>query len=513
MKVSGLLLILTLTLWSGCACLPTTCSIDQVPYFKTSLVHCSNTSLTAIPLDIPGNAESFTLSGICSITNVSYLPPLPRLRKLELHRNCIESFSWMSLRVLPNLRALCLSGNRLRHVKLDTVIGHLPKLRKIDLRFNKLASFSEHELGWPQVTHALINGNPFHCDCDLSWLIVKMACLQGCKRKDCCYRCSACFLDRGLKMGAHVCSSPRELNKLHLSNPLVLSNLTGCEAQQPTTKPTAMSLTSTVPTDETETTTQNENQSETENQLQRNETSMSIIPTGSAQTTKTSCLNNATGTTIKQEYGDKLPVLYISIPVIGTFLAFTAALCLIAFNIEYKLSCECLKGANMGADHSAPAHTASQIVDHTYSNPEEGLDGGDLAVTGGSQGTSPTTNHIYSVGEDMDTGTETTAPTTDDIYSIEEDFDNGKETTSTATKDTCSIEEGVSLRSGVVRLPRHRLTTPHLPTLGPNPGCPPLSHPMPESSLIFARIRALIAGRSADLWPGLRRGVKDWRFG
>jgi len=179
MKGSGLLLLLTLTrLWSGCVCLPATCSIHYLSYFGTSIVHCYNTNLTVIPDDIPANADSFTLSSSCSITNVSYLPPLPRLRVLELKRNCIDSFSWISLRALPNLKSLGLMGNRLRYVKLDTVIEHLPKLRDVDLRYNKLASFSEYELGRPQVTEAWLNGNPLRCDCDLSWLMVKMTCLQ-----------------------------------------------------------------------------------------------------------------------------------------------------------------------------------------------------------------------------------------------------------------------------------------------------------------------------------------------
>eukprot|EP00058_Branchiostoma_floridae_P013013 XP_002598501.1 hypothetical protein BRAFLDRAFT_66878 [Branchiostoma floridae] len=378
----------------------------------------------------------------CSIRNVSYLPPLPRLRTLELQWICIESFSWMSLRALPNLESLDLLGNRLRYVKLDTVIQHLPKLRDVDLRFNKLASFSEYELGRPQVTDALINDNPFHCDCDLSWLIVKMACLQTCKGKErqaCCSRCSACFLVKSLKMGAHVCSSPSELNKLHLSN--VSVKLTGCGVHQPTTEPEAMTVTSTVfLTDD------DENQTETENQLQHNETSMPIIPTGSAQTTKTSSLN-ATGT-MKQEDDDKLSILYILTAVMGTILALTVVLCVIGFTIKHKLCCDCRKDVNIGADHSIPVRTAPQTVDHTYDNPEEDLDGVDLTITGESQGTSSTTNHIYSVEEGMDdvrgadtNGRETTASTIDHVYSNEEDLDNGAEATSPTIGQIYSIDD------------------------------------------------------------------------
>ncbi|KAI8514214.1 hypothetical protein Bbelb_085380 [Branchiostoma belcheri] len=40
-------------------------------------------------------------------------------------------------------------------------------------------SYFQYALGRPQVTELVINNNPFHCDCDLSWLITKMACLQA----------------------------------------------------------------------------------------------------------------------------------------------------------------------------------------------------------------------------------------------------------------------------------------------------------------------------------------------
>ncbi|CAH1244372.1 CYP2J2 [Branchiostoma lanceolatum] len=70
------------------------------------------------------------------------------------------------------------------------------------------------ELGWPQVTTAKITGNPFHCDCDLSWLIDKLACLQACMERDkeaCCLSCSACFLADNLKYaGKYFCHSPSD---------------------------------------------------------------------------------------------------------------------------------------------------------------------------------------------------------------------------------------------------------------------------------------------------------------
>ncbi|KAI8497851.1 hypothetical protein Bbelb_245030 [Branchiostoma belcheri] len=102
-------------------------------------------------------------------------------------------------------------------------------------------------------------GNPFYCDCDVFWLIEKMACLEACKGRDkraCCLSCSACFLAGNLKKaGRAVCYRPIQLSQLLLSE--VPNHLTGCEPLLPTTE-AAM-----VPTD----------LDEAENQAQSNATS------------------------------------------------------------------------------------------------------------------------------------------------------------------------------------------------------------------------------------------------
>ncbi|CAH1249312.1 LRFN2 [Branchiostoma lanceolatum] len=473
MKVSGLLLLVSLTrLWSGRTCLPATCRILPLAYLRTSLVSCYNISRSTIPDDIPTRAESLTVSNTCEIRNITTLPPLPMLRQLDLNRNCIEYFSWMSLRVLPNLKYLSLMANRLRHVKLGTVIEHLPLLTTVDLRSNKLASFSEYELGWPQVTEALINDNPFHCDCDLSWLIVKMTCLQACKGGDqqaCCSSCSACFVAQSLKLSdhMHVCHSPRGLNTRNLYD--VSTQLTGCGAHQSTTEPPGVSAPSAMfPTNETE----------TKSQSQSNETPLSMILTSSSQTIVTSSLNT-TGNTKQQEEDKKHPVLYLL--VMGTFLALTVILCLIGVNFKYNLCCKCRKDVNTGA---GPAHqlgrfyanrtylntpagavnhghppvnqTTQPIVNHIHSNPADGYDDGYLAVTDGRRSTALTTNRIYYIGERSDSenwtatnGTDTIAPTTNCIYSIGEGLNsghwaatNGTETIAPKSSHMYSIGEG-----------------------------------------------------------------------
>eukprot|EP00058_Branchiostoma_floridae_P025634 XP_002611124.1 hypothetical protein BRAFLDRAFT_88479 [Branchiostoma floridae] len=340
-------------------------------------------------------------------------------------------------------------ANRLRYVKLDTVIEHLPKLRRVDLRFNKLASFSESELGRPQVTQAWINENPFRCDCDLSWLIDKLACFQACqgKQQACCLRCLACFVDRSLKLGAHICDSPQELNKLHLYK--VSTRLTGCGAHQPTTEPTVVTSVM-FPTDGTRTHT------------------LSAIPTSSAQTIATSLLN-ATGTTVKpRDY--KLPVLHITIILMGTFLAM--ALVLFGFRwlcVKINTPEEAVNHGHQPVNHGhqpvnhghQPVNQGHQPVNHGHQPVNHGhqpvnhghqpvnhghqpvnhghqpVNHGHQPVNHGhqpvNQTTSPTVDHVYENptgaldGRDsaaMDGGP-STAPPTDTIHSTDDGLDGG----------------------------------------------------------------------------------------
>ncbi|XP_019636283.1 PREDICTED: uncharacterized protein LOC109478917 [Branchiostoma belcheri] len=230
MKVSSMSLLFTLGfLWTRCFCLPENCEVNNV--MSTSLVDCTKLGLVTVPSDIPSTTVRFDIS-FNNIRNVTYLPPLPKLYTLDLSYNSIESVSWMSLRTLPALAILELQGNQLKYVKLDIVIAHLPKLKSVNLSMNKLASFSSYALGWPQVTEVLIYNNPFHCDCDLSWLIVKMACLQACKGKDgqtCCSSCMACFLHIRLPGYENIifdCKSPSQLRGRHFST--VSTQLTDC---------------------------------------------------------------------------------------------------------------------------------------------------------------------------------------------------------------------------------------------------------------------------------------------
>ncbi|KAI8497853.1 hypothetical protein Bbelb_245050 [Branchiostoma belcheri] len=228
MSVSGVFLTLAFgTL--GCAGLPSKCKVEH-PSFIGKTVLCNRIGLTTFPDGIPSDTEHLEVS-YNTIRSVTTLPSLSQLRKLYMTENAVTFLSWEGLRNFPALQFLHLSGNRLRYVKLDCVIEHLPMLRYVTLGHNRLRSFSESELGWPQVSTAVIVGNPFHCDCDLLWLIDKLTCLQACGEGDqtCCSSCAACFLALSLKIGYLHCETPSRLKHVSLTD--VSAKMQECREQ------------------------------------------------------------------------------------------------------------------------------------------------------------------------------------------------------------------------------------------------------------------------------------------
>ncbi|KAI8516884.1 hypothetical protein Bbelb_054650 [Branchiostoma belcheri] len=201
--------------------------------YTGTVVDCFGLGLTALPNYIPLNTARLSAS-FNDLRNITHMPRLPQLSTLYLTMNNIESLCWGCLRGFPVLVNLFLRGNRLQQVKLDSVIEHLPKLKLVDFSDNKIKSLSQSELGWPQVKDAWINDNPFHCDCDLFWLIEKMACLEACKggdEKACCLSCSACFLASYQNVGVLACKFPSQFRQLPLSE--MSNRMANCE---PTSK-------------------------------------------------------------------------------------------------------------------------------------------------------------------------------------------------------------------------------------------------------------------------------------
>eukprot|EP00058_Branchiostoma_floridae_P002179 XP_002587667.1 hypothetical protein BRAFLDRAFT_92706 [Branchiostoma floridae] len=368
MKVSGLLLFL-LFLCLGCSCLPEKCLIRQQAFRRTSWIDCNCLSLTTIPDEIPSNAYRLFLA-YNNIRNVTNLPPLPKLNWLDLAWNGMESFSWMSLRALPDLTYLYLNKNLLRYVQLDSVIEHLPQLKFVDVSYNQLVSVSQYDLGWPQVKEFEIAGNPFRCDCDLFWLIDKMACLQACTGKDeesCCLSCpAACFL--AMRQRRTVCHSPSGLNRVPLSD--VSTLLTGCGAHQLTTK-AAMVLVDKLENQMQRNGTSfrhnneiNQSQSESTNEKSyQNDESIMINPTRT--------INKPSANTMKKKKqdDDEVPVLYISIIVIGSLMIFIFIFCIVGIKMKSKLCHRHRQEANIeGLDHGHPValDNEEQFIEPIY---------------------------------------------------------------------------------------------------------------------------------------------------
>ncbi|XP_019613596.1 PREDICTED: uncharacterized protein LOC109461655 [Branchiostoma belcheri] len=334
MTVSGLLVLVMLgSLLTGCSCLSAECQITkrQMPSYLTLWVDCNKLNLTTLPDGIPSNTDKFCAK-FNNIRNVTWLPFLPGLTWLDLGWNGMESFSWTSLRALPDLKHLYLNRNRLGYVQLGNVTEHLPELKDVDLSYNKITSLSQYELGWPQVKDAWINDNPFHCDCDLFWLIEKMACLEACKggdEKACCLSCSACFVAGVFryKMFKMTCHSPSGLKNLPLSE--VSNRLTGCG---PTTESVM------VPTDLD---TESRQQNNTTSLLDRSGDSSGRDPIWNQSRADESYQNDTTESFAnnmgrkKGEDGD-FSVLYITI--IGSFLILTFILCLLGIKMKRKAS-------------------------------------------------------------------------------------------------------------------------------------------------------------------------------
>eukprot|EP00058_Branchiostoma_floridae_P002177 XP_002587665.1 hypothetical protein BRAFLDRAFT_92704 [Branchiostoma floridae] len=357
MKVSGLLLLVLFgCLWSWCFCLSAKCKIKQQEWSNGTSISCDHQKLETIPDDISSNVVRLTARSNY-IRNITYLPQLPQLEILDLGMNCMEWFSWTSLRALPALRHLILNRNKLWHLQLDIVIEQLPKLAILDIRFNKLTSFSQYELGWPQVSMAFIEGNPFLCDCDLLWLIDKMACLQDCERERLKARCwqsrAAYFLVPN--RNRTFCHTPSQLNGLSLSD--VSNKLTDCGPHKPTAKAAIIS------TEEPKPRLQNndtapikrfranirlsppQNESSVEGSRQK-DSSTTIHPTPAIK-------KSSVYTTTTRHREDKPLISYIPFIVAGSFLALGLLAIIFLFfyfkiKMENKLCCNWRKEANTG---------------------------------------------------------------------------------------------------------------------------------------------------------------------
>ncbi|KAG7457153.1 hypothetical protein MATL_G00243550 [Megalops atlanticus] len=113
-------------------------------------------------LDLTGNQVSYFPRG--------FLSKMPKLSRLRLGRNCLESFDLSSEELSDSLYELDMSNNRLTVLHANesrlTALG----LRWLDLRNNNLNTIPFHQAKTLSTTlqTLFIGGNPFNC-CKLEW--------------------------------------------------------------------------------------------------------------------------------------------------------------------------------------------------------------------------------------------------------------------------------------------------------------------------------------------------------
>eukprot|EP00058_Branchiostoma_floridae_P014894 XP_002600382.1 hypothetical protein BRAFLDRAFT_99573 [Branchiostoma floridae] len=399
------ILVLTETHDKGCSSLPAHCDVEKRNYVFServrSLVNCNRLGLVALPGDIPTSTYRLELAHN-NIKNVSHFPSLPYLYSLDLSYNSIEDVSWISLRTLPDLQLLSLQENRLKQVQLDTVIAYLPKLVHVNLSWNKLTSFSKHALGWPLMKKVIINDNPFHCDCELSWLIDKMACLEGCKwtlsRQACCSSCSACFL---VLSGTFVCYSPSQLCQRHLST--VSAQLTDCEPTQPD-KTELPSIVNDIFLNKssTDVTTQAQVWKEVNTGQYYQTNSSARIRTSAAQTSAYIVNTSPTvSTDTKNETSGRHYILYITIFVVEIGLVLFCITCLVRLVRKKNLCCNRRELVNgVALDHnSIPLRqivsSDSMIENNLYNGPVAGASNHGPPVAHTTTCTLPTVDPLH----------------------------------------------------------------------------------------------------------------------
>eukprot|EP00058_Branchiostoma_floridae_P015239 XP_002600727.1 hypothetical protein BRAFLDRAFT_83469 [Branchiostoma floridae] len=354
-----LLFVSIASLSATCTCLPTECTIDGSVSWAS--VRCNRLNLAALPGDIPKNVEHLSVA-YNHISNVSYLPSLPVLLRLDLTWNSMRVLSWLSLRAVPKLRTLELQSNQLQVVELDTVIEYLPELIFVNLAYNKIVSFSEHQLGVPRARvgeyKAVVHGNPLRCDCDLCWLAVKMACLRGCGKRDqgaCCSTCNACFLTSNLKR-YFLCHGPSRLQRLSLLSEPTLT-LMDCGSRKPTAGTVTIATVST---------TVAANAAMTEPHMYSTQYALNRAQSWRESSTDNSnkINNSATAKTNSshpdsndEKIGEGQPpsVPYIVAAVVGSLVNFTFIACLVRLEIKYQV---CYKRRE-DVNHHSEANTVS----------------------------------------------------------------------------------------------------------------------------------------------------------
>ncbi|XP_063052242.1 immunoglobulin superfamily containing leucine-rich repeat protein 2 [Engraulis encrasicolus] len=188
--------LLFLSLWTvtigtaqGC---PEPCNcMDK---FSVQLADCASKDLLSVPVGLPSNVTTLSLSAnkiqvlksksfinVTLITSLwlghnaivtvqrDTLAPLVNLRNLDISHNKIVNFPWEDLVNLTALQLLKMNNNEMVHLPKDAFLT-LRELRSLRINNNKFAIIAQGTFESLSLSHLQIYNNPFTCSCSLEWL-------------------------------------------------------------------------------------------------------------------------------------------------------------------------------------------------------------------------------------------------------------------------------------------------------------------------------------------------------
>lgn len=174
---------------------PQSCSCIAKKRYNRHIVDCSYQDLQVVPVGLPSNATTLTLS----VNQISFLREesfmevadlrglwlsyneintvgkgtfafLVQLQAIDLSHNQVVDFPWGDLYNLTALKELKLSNNRLEKVPFEA-FHTLKELESLWLNDNMLTVLSEGTFNsMPVLALLQINNNPWDCSCKSWWL-------------------------------------------------------------------------------------------------------------------------------------------------------------------------------------------------------------------------------------------------------------------------------------------------------------------------------------------------------
>ncbi|KAL2093242.1 hypothetical protein ACEWY4_010554 [Coilia grayii] len=162
--------------------------------FSVQLADCASKDLLSVPVGLPSNVTTLSLSAnkiqvlkSKSFVNVTLitslwlghnaivtverdtLAPLVNLRNLDISHNKIVNFPWEDLVNLTALQLLKMNNNEMVHLPKDAFLT-LRELRSLRINNNKFTTIAQGTLESLSLSHLQIYNNPFTCSCSLEWL-------------------------------------------------------------------------------------------------------------------------------------------------------------------------------------------------------------------------------------------------------------------------------------------------------------------------------------------------------